>query len=237
MSPAFRAAAVASRARSGWRTPWSCSSASPSTARRRCSRSIWPSGWGWARGRRLARRALLGRPVLPAGPGRHVVDRYGFKRSLAACFSIFCVGYFLIGLAGLNFGQAIVAAVGQGAVHRRRADADRRRRLADQAVHRRHGGPDVGARGRSLGFSIYYTLVNIGGALGPILALQVRENLGIEYVLVMSSITSLFCLLGTLLFFREPEREPGRGGAHVVRQGAARHGDGVPQRPLHRLPG
>jgi hypothetical protein len=51
--------------------------------------------------------------------------------------------------------------------------------------------------------------VNIGGALGPILALQVRENLGIEFVLVTSSITSFFCLLGTLLFFREPEREPG----------------------------
>ena len=43
-----------------------------------------------------------------------VVDRYGFKRSLAACFSIFCVGYFLIGLAGLEFGQGIVAAVGKG---------------------------------------------------------------------------------------------------------------------------
>ncbi|HEY4561565.1 MAG TPA: MFS transporter, partial [Thermoanaerobaculia bacterium] len=43
-----------------------------------------------------------------------VVDRYGFKRSLAACFSIFCVGYFLIGLAGLNFGQSIVAAIGKG---------------------------------------------------------------------------------------------------------------------------
>ena len=29
-----------------------------------------------------------------------VVDRYGFKRSLQMCFAIFCVGYFLIGLAG-----------------------------------------------------------------------------------------------------------------------------------------
>ena len=43
-----------------------------------------------------------------------VVDRYGFKKSLAACFSIFCVGYFLIGLAGLSFGQGIVAAIGRG---------------------------------------------------------------------------------------------------------------------------
>ena len=35
-----------------------------------------------------------------------VVDRYGFKRSLLACFSIFALGYFLIGLAGLPIGPA-----------------------------------------------------------------------------------------------------------------------------------
>ena len=29
------------------------------------------------------------------------VDRYGFRRSLMACFAIFCIGYFLIGMAGL----------------------------------------------------------------------------------------------------------------------------------------
>ena len=31
-----------------------------------------------------------------------LVDRYGFRRTLAACFGIFTVGYFLIGLAGLE---------------------------------------------------------------------------------------------------------------------------------------
>ena len=41
-----------------------------------------------------------------------MVDRYGFKRSLLACFSIFSVGYFLIGLAGLPQGQPLVAALG-----------------------------------------------------------------------------------------------------------------------------
>jgi predicted MFS family arabinose efflux permease len=60
--------------------------------------------------------------------------------------------------------------------------------------------PDV----RALGYSIYYTLVNIGGAIGPILALQVRQSLGIEFVLVMSSITSGLLLLGAFLFFKEP---------------------------------
>jgi dipeptide/tripeptide permease len=138
-----------------------------------------------------------------------VVDRYGFKRSLAACFSIFCVGYFLIGLAGLEFGQGIVAAVGRGPY------------VAAVLLLTAIGGSLIKpcivgtvartttAESKSLGYSIYYTLVNIGGALGPIIALQVRENLGIEFVLVTSSITSAFCLLGTLVFFREPEREPG----------------------------
>jgi POT family proton-dependent oligopeptide transporter len=138
-----------------------------------------------------------------------VVDRYGFKKSLAACFSIFCVGYFLIGLAGLSFGQGIANAVGRGpyiaAVLLLTAIGGSLIKPCIVGTVARTSAPEV----RSLGFSIYYTLVNIGGALGPILALQVRENLGIEFVLVTSSITSLFCLLGTLLFFREPEREPG----------------------------
>ena len=36
-----------------------------------------------------------------------VVDRFGFKRSLMACFGIFSIGYFLIGLGGLPMGQVI----------------------------------------------------------------------------------------------------------------------------------
>lgn len=138
-----------------------------------------------------------------------IVDRYGFKRSLAACFSIFCVGYFLIGLAGLRFGQDLVAAVGRGpyivAVLLLTAIGGSLIKPCIVGTVARTTTPDT----KSLGYSIYYTLVNIGGALGPILALQVRENLGIEFVLVTSSITSAVCLLGTLLFFREPERAPG----------------------------
>ena len=48
---------------------------------------------------------------LPALAGTFV-DRYGFKRSLMACFAIFCVGYFLIGLGGLPMGQPLVEALG-----------------------------------------------------------------------------------------------------------------------------
>jgi proton-dependent oligopeptide transporter, POT family len=64
---------------------------------------------------------------------------------------------------------------------------------------------------KALGFSIYYTLVNIGGAIGPILAIPVRKGLGIEFVLVTSAITSALMLLGTFLFFKEPQSPDGPG--------------------------
>ncbi len=137
-----------------------------------------------------------------------VVDRYGFKRSLAACFSIFCVGYFLIGLAGLSFGQPIVAAIGRGpyvfAVMMLTAAGGSLIKPSIVGTVARTSPPGL----KSIGYSIYYSLVNLGGALGPILGLRVRESLGIEYVLVMSSLTTLLLLLGTLLFVREPERAP-----------------------------
>ena len=42
-----------------------------------------------------------------------LVDRYGFRKTLMSCFAIFTVGYFLIGLAGMSFGQEVLHAVGK----------------------------------------------------------------------------------------------------------------------------
>lgn len=135
------------------------------------------------------------------------VDRYGFKRTLMACFALFSIGYFLIGLAGLQFGQPMVNAIGKTPytiiVLLLTAVGGSLIKPCIVGTVSKTSKPDV----QSLGFSIYYTLVNIGGAIGPILALQVRQNLGIEYVLVMSSLTSLLLLIGTIVFFREPEGE------------------------------
>jgi POT family proton-dependent oligopeptide transporter len=135
-----------------------------------------------------------------------VVDRYGFKKSLLACFAIFCVGYFLIGLGGMPAGKPLVDALG--------ADAYMVIALLITAIGGSLIKPSIvgtvarttNSETKGLGYSIYYTLVNLGGAIGPILALQVRESAGIAYVLVMSSLTSLALVVATLLFFREPER-------------------------------
>jgi proton-dependent oligopeptide transporter, POT family len=135
-----------------------------------------------------------------------IVDRFGFKRSLMACFAIFSLGYFLIGLAGLPAGQPLVQAVGV------------KTWMVLALVITAIGGslikPSiVGTVARTttgetkaLGYSIYYTLVNVGGAVGPLIALAVRENAGISYVLVVSSLTSVALFIGAALFYREPER-------------------------------
>jgi proton-dependent oligopeptide transporter, POT family len=135
-----------------------------------------------------------------------IVDRYGFKRSLAICFAIFSVGYFLIGLGGLPAGRPLVELFG--------AKTYMILALLVTAVGGSLIKPSVvGTVARtttpessSLGYSIYYTLVNVGGAVGPLLAVPVRENAGIAYVLMMSSATTFVLLVGTLLFFREPAR-------------------------------
>jgi dipeptide/tripeptide permease len=135
-----------------------------------------------------------------------IVDRYGFKFSLLLCFAIFSLGYCLIGLPGLAIGKPVVEAVGATSY------------MYFALIVTAMGGslikPSiVGTVARTttpttkdLGYSIYYTLVNIGGAVGPALAVPVRENVGIAYVLVMSSLTSLTLCVATLLFFKEPPR-------------------------------
>ena len=146
-----------------------------------------------------------------------VVDRFGFKRSLLACFTIFCAGYTLIGLAGLPAGQPFVDALGKkGFVILALVVTSIGGSLIKPCV--------VGTVARttteetkSHGFSIYYTLVNFGGFLGPILASEVRTRWGIAEVLLMSAAVSAALVFGTALFYREPAgpRE-GRTFAKVV---------------------
>jgi len=133
------------------------------------------------------------------------VDRYGFKKTLMTCFAIFAIGYFSIGLAGLEYGVALTNFIGV------------RNYMIIAIVITAIGGSlikpcIVGTvaktstpEARPLGFSIYYTLVNTGGALGPIVALTIRTDWGVEYVLIMSAVTSALLLIGTMLFYKEIE--------------------------------
>jgi len=57
---------------------------------------------------------------------------------------------------------------------------------------------------RSIGYSIYYTLVNVGGTLGPVMAWLVRTRLGMENVFRVSALSMFLMFCVTLVFFREP---------------------------------
>jgi dipeptide/tripeptide permease len=152
--------------------------------------------------------------------GGTLADRFGFRRSLAFAYLALGVGYFLLGsldaawlepvrqavplswlvlvfLAIPAFGPAIVKPCVVGTTARASAESV-----------------------RSLGYSIYYTLVNIGGTLGPVMAFAVRRSLGIENVFRVSAACMLVMCVATLLFYREPRSE-GEPQVASVRQAMA----------------
>jgi proton-dependent oligopeptide transporter, POT family len=137
-----------------------------------------------------------------------LADRFGFRRTLMLAYLLLTIGYFLLGslesswMAPLR--QAIgdkwlvslvllVPSLGPGLV--KPVVAGTTARASSENV-------------RSLGYSIYYTLVNIGGAVGPIMAWVVRQKLGwgIANVFRIASLSVFLMFWVTLLFYREPGR-------------------------------
>jgi predicted MFS family arabinose efflux permease len=59
---------------------------------------------------------------------------------------------------------------------------------------------------RSIGYSIYYTLVNIGGAAGPYVASWVHQHMSVENVFRVAALSVFLMFFAVLLFFKEPQR-------------------------------
>ncbi|HXW62944.1 MAG TPA: MFS transporter [Candidatus Acidoferrales bacterium] len=135
-----------------------------------------------------------------------LADRFGFRRTLMCAYLVLTIGYFLlasiestwmaplrtaIGDRWLVSIVLLVPALGPGMV--KPSVAGTTARASRENV-------------RSLGYSIYYTLVNIGGALGPLIAWLIREplHLGIRNVFRVSAASVFGMFWVTLLFYREP---------------------------------
>lgn len=138
--------------------------------------------------------------------GGALADRFGFRRSLAAAYLILALGYFLLGslatpwmapirevvpLHRLVFFVLMVPALGPAIV--KPCVVGTTARASHENV-------------RSLGYSIYYTLVNVGGMLGPIMAFFVRRSIGIENVFRVCALSVFLMFFATLLFYGEPTR-------------------------------
>jgi proton-dependent oligopeptide transporter, POT family len=137
-----------------------------------------------------------------------LADRFGFRRTLMLAYLLLTVGYFLLGsleaswMAPLrrSIGDTwlvsmvlLIPSLGPGLV--KPCVVGTTARASTESV-------------RSLGYSIYYTLVNIGGALGPIVAWLVRRKLGwgIENVFRVAALSVFLMFWVTLFFYREPGR-------------------------------
>jgi POT family proton-dependent oligopeptide transporter len=63
------------------------------------------------------------------------------------------------------------------------------------------------AETKSLGFAIYYWLVNVGAMIGPTIAYLVRDSIGYEYVYMVSAISCLAMLVVNLTLYKNIKSE------------------------------
>jgi proton-dependent oligopeptide transporter, POT family len=138
--------------------------------------------------------------------GGAIADRLGFRRALSLAYLILVLAYFLMGSLGAHwlapvrnvvplFGLVafvlMLPALGVSMV-----------KPCVVGTTARASSDNV----RSLGYSIYYTLVNIGGFFGPLMASRVKQYMSPENVFRASAVSVLLMFFAVLLFFREPKK-------------------------------
>jgi dipeptide/tripeptide permease len=138
--------------------------------------------------------------------GGALADRMGFRRALSLAYLILSASYFLLGsigapwLAPVRERMPLVVLVAivlmlpaLGIALVKPSVVGTTARASKENV-------------RSIGYSIYYTLVNVGGAAGPFLAGWVHQHLSVEKVFDMAALSVFAMFFAVLLLFKEPCR-------------------------------
>jgi proton-dependent oligopeptide transporter, POT family len=138
--------------------------------------------------------------------GGAVADRLGFRRALATAYFILAVAYFLIGSIGASWlaplRNAVPLSLFVGFILILPALGISMVKPCVVGTTARASKPNV----RTIGYSIYYTLVNIGGAAGPLVASWTHRHLGVEKVYRVSALSVFAMFFLVLFFFREPRK-------------------------------
>ena len=140
--------------------------------------------------------------------GGAAADRLGFRRALSMAYLILGASYFLIGSIGASWlapvRNAVPLGLFVGCILILPALGVSLVKPCVVGTTARASKENV----RSIGYSIYYTMVNIGGALGPLFAGWAHRHLGVENVYRVAAIGVFAMFFVVLFFFREP-RKPG----------------------------
>jgi POT family proton-dependent oligopeptide transporter len=150
--------------------------------------------------------------------GGTLADRLGFRRSLSLAYLILSCSYFLLGSIGSPWLAPVRNAMPLGVlvtmVLMLPALGIALVKPAVVGTTARASKENV----RSIGYSIYYTLVNIGGAAGPYLASWVHQHMRVENVFRVSALSVFAMFFAVLLFYKEPQRS---GDTQTVSLGQA----------------
>lgn len=138
--------------------------------------------------------------------GGAIADRMGFRRALSLAYFILSFSYFLLGSIGAPWLAPIRNAIpltvlvtlilmlpALGIALVKPSVVGTTARASKENV-------------RSIGYSIYYTLVNIGGAAGPLVASWVHRHMSANNVFRVAALSVFIMLFAVLLFFKEPRR-------------------------------
>jgi len=138
--------------------------------------------------------------------GGTLADRLGFRRSLSLAYFILSCSYFLLGSLGAPWLAPVRNAMPLGVlvtiVLMLPALGIALVKPCVVGTTARASKENV----RSIGYSIYYTLVNIGGAAGPYVASWVHQHISVENVFRVAALSVFAMFFAILLLFKEPRR-------------------------------
>lgn len=128
--------------------------------------------------------------LLPVLTGA-MADRYGYRRMFLLSFMLMAPGYYLLGqVSGFWSFFAVFVLVAVGAACFKPVVVGTVGRCTDDS-------------NRGLGFGIFYTMVNIGGFIGPLVAGYVRA-ISWDWVFIMSAFWISLNFIPALLWYKEP---------------------------------
>lgn len=123
-----------------------------------------------------------------------IADRVGYKKVLILAYTLLAIAYFLLGrVATFEWVYVVFILLALGAaLFKPIISACVARTTTDETS--------------SMGFGIFYMIVNIGAFIGPIVASLARQSGWVNVFNISAGVIVLNLLL-VILFFKEPERE------------------------------
>ena len=122
-----------------------------------------------------------------------IADRIGYKLSLAISYIIMIIGYYLLGEMTSYWGvYSAFLLVAIGAAFFKPVASAIVARVTDESTG-------------TIGFGIFYMMVNIGGFIGPAMSSSLRTKFGWKIIFIQASIVIAINLLTLLLFYREED--------------------------------